>query len=190
LSVREGVILSSAHVRSIETIRDFRASYATLSEHCARALDAARLSVRRFVDWLTNDQVRYWKAEIKSREKDWNVVKSELNRKKLGGALSGESPAVSELKLLERKARESLEEARGKIIKIKSWARILEKAIREYEAQSRKLAAMLDTDMPKGLASLEQMIKALEAYADLRPPVESDAGPSRVTATTDPMEPT
>jgi chromosome segregation ATPase len=159
---------SSAHVRSIDAVKDFRQSYATLAEDCRRAIDSLKLDIRRFRDWLEVDQVNHWRARIKRLEKELAEAKTELHRKSLAGtSRTGAKPDLTEPKLAVRRLTQELEAAHGKIKTIQRWKPLIEKACRDCEGQARQLAGLVETDAARALVLLDNMITALEAYVGL-----------------------
>ena len=167
---RDIIMNQSANVRSLEGIKAFRIAYTNLAEDCKRALDSVRMDVRRFSDWLDNDQVNYWKSQIKNLQKKLAEAKAELNRKQLAGATSrGSKPDLTEAKMNVRKIMQQIEIANGKLQKIKKWKPVVERAIRTYEGQARQLANMLETEVPNSMSLLEGMITAIDAYAKMAP---------------------
>jgi hypothetical protein len=161
---------SSANVQSIEAIKRFRVAFANLVENSRRGLDSTRMDIRRFLDWLQTDQANHWKSEIKRREKELAQAKADLHRKRLSGATKDSKPDVTEQKMALRRAQARVEEAEGKIKRIKKWSQILDKAVREYEGQARQLAGMVEVDAQKSLALLDQMLDSLDAYTRLSAP--------------------
>ena len=173
---------SSANVRSVQAIKDFRLAYGSLIENAKRALDAMRMDIRRFVDWLETDQVNHWKSVIKQLRKELGQAKNDLNRKRLSGATSrGHKPDLTEAKMLVRNLQQRIEIAEGKLRIIAKWKPEVERAIRQYEGQARQLADMLGSRAPTSMALLERMIRSLESYARLAPPTET----ARVTPPAD-----
>ena len=74
---------------------------------------------------------------------------------------------VQERALCRAEAR--LDHAREQVVKCKRWLGKLPKMIDEaYSGPARRLAAILETDLPVGLADLDRRIAALEQYAELK----------------------
>jgi hypothetical protein len=160
---------SAANVHSIEAIGDFRAAYVKLVHDSKSGLDAMRMDIRRFMDWLTKEQVAYWKHQIKKAQEELAEAKAALMRKKIAGGADGRAAATEE-KVAIRKAQQRLDEAEDKIRRIKRWEKDLERAVMIYEARARQLENFLEIDAPNGIVMLDRKLDALERYLQVAPP--------------------
>ena len=61
-------------------------------------------------------------------------------------------------------------QAEKKLAACKRWANELRHHADEYESKARRLAGVLEADLPNAGARLEKQIEALEAYVKLAPP--------------------
>jgi hypothetical protein len=156
-------------VRSVDVLRDFRAALCAFGEDVRSALAGTDMEISRVVDWLTNDRRLYWQAEIKRRRDLLSQAKSELHRKRTS-RMFGHEGSLSEPHELVRTAMQRLEEAERKLERVKRWAQPLQQAVMEYRGASRPLADALDSDLERGLASLDRMVGALEQYLSDAPP--------------------
>lgn len=158
-----------AKVQSIEVVRDFRIAYAKLAEEVQRSLDLRQIQIRKFLDWLNTDQRNYWLAELKQRRRDLEEAKTALRRKQLqpsnrqGNHASSEQAAV-------RKAKESVELAEQKLKALQHWSKVVEQAVRNYEASYRQMASHLTSKVPNGLQMLDGVLQSLEAYLRTQAP--------------------
>lgn len=157
------------NVRSIDVLRDFRAHLRSFGEDAKNALAAVEMEISRMSDWLANDRRLYWQGEIRRRRDELATARNELNRKKTANTLGGDAN-LAEPRDLVREATQRLEEAEQKLERVRRWVPQLQQAIAEYRGQSRPLADMVDGDLEHSLALLERMIRALEEYAEGRPP--------------------
>lgn len=180
--------MSSANVRSIHMLHEFRAVLVRFREDSSQALGAVEVEIRRMIDWLTHDQLKYWQAEIRRREDAVGEARADLNRCLMSSAADG-VPSCSDQKKALEKAKKRLEEAQGKLEKVKQWSRIVEQEVSEYRGPAQSLNNLLDGDVPIALALLDRKIATLEAYADIMPgggstnSVTSTAAPSSAPAT-------
>ena len=167
----------SAKIHSIDALREFKATFCTLTQSARAALDVTRMDIRRFRNWLQCEQLEYWKTQLKRRERDVAEARTLLQRKKLSGGFQQSAPATEEKRLV-RRAEERLQEAEQKVRNIKRWTPIVERAIQQFEGNARQLARVLEVDAANGVAVLEQKLSSLSAYVMLGPPGGRAASPS------------
>lgn len=169
-----------ARVDSIDALKDLRIALCKFGEVVRISLDEAEAEIKRVSVWLRQDQYKYWTAQVRKRTELMNRAKLALKRREeertpLGGRYS----CVDERKALAL-AKKRLEEAEEKLANVRRWVRDLEREAFTYKAAARGLAETVEAGVPRALATLDNMIVALEAYAGLRPPGEVVSGPSGV----------
>ena len=159
----------SANVRSTESIRDFRIAMTNFSEEGRNALSAVEMELRRTRDWLQRDQLGYWQNQIKRRNEQLSMARTELHRRRLS---QGNSEAISDSEQKEnvRLAQRRVEEAEDKLKTVKRWVPVLEHAISEYHAAAQPLGDRLTGSLQNSLVLLDRMLASLEAYLLLAPP--------------------
>ncbi len=84
-------------------------------------------------------------------------------------------PPCREEKMALDAAKRRVARAREKIEAVRRWGRILEQEFGEYRGGIAPLVAWLQADMPRALALLRGMDRALEAYVQV--PVSPGDGP-------------
>lgn len=157
--------MSTANVRSVAAIADFRVALATYGDEVNAGLCDLDMEIRRFQDWLQHEQAGYWQREMKKREQNLSEAKSDLLRARISGmSATGQTHSHIELEAAVKRAQRRLEEAEQKIMAVKKWTLVVQQAIGEYQTQSRPMATELESDLPKTLAMLDRMVKALEDY--------------------------
>ncbi len=156
-----------AEITSIEALDSFRASLIIFLSKARRAVDDSHDSIRRTRVWLQHDQKTRWETETRRREGILNQAEQEL----LSARISGLRETAPVQQAAVRKARESLEFARGKTRKVKQWNQ-------DYDGKSEPLARamsslrqFLEKEIPEGIAFLSRAQTALEAYAEVHVPV-------------------
>jgi hypothetical protein len=161
--------MSSANVKSVEAIRDFRIAMTNFSDDARNALSAVEMEIRRTRDWLQRDQLSYWQTQIKRRNQEVSEARTELHRRRLSQA---NSDAISDTEQKEnlRIAQRRLEEAEDKVQRIKRWIPVFEHAIAEYHSASQPLGDRLTGALLKSLLVLDRMVASLEQYLATAPP--------------------
>jgi len=165
-----------ARVTSIAELEAFRASLVRFIEHSRRALDDAIGEVRRTRGWLETDRTLHWDLEVKRAKRALEQAEQEL----FSSQLSAVKTSDSFRKMAVHKARRRLAEVVEKRKRVKRWLDVFEQEtaplLRHVEALYDKLAR----NLPAGVVSLSESIRALEEYAETRRPVrpksESSAG--------------
>lgn len=159
----------TARITSIQALRDFREALCLFADEARNALVASDMEARRSTNFVLNDRLTFWKAEIKRRTEQANQARIEMHRKKLVQSNS-EAKGLSEAREALRVAVQRLEEAEQKVRTIGKWKPILEHAMTEYRAQTQPLGDSLQGELPHAIGLLDRMIAALEAYLALAPP--------------------
>lgn len=159
----------TAKVRSVESIIDFKAALITFSEDARNALSSVEMEVRRVRDWIQRDQHAYWQGQVKRRNEQVSMARTELHRRRLS---QQNSDAISDTEQKEnlRDAERRLAEAEAKVKIIKKWIPIIEHEIAKYHSCSQPLGDCLAGSLQNSLALLERVIRSLESYLELAPP--------------------
>ena len=177
--------MNAADVKSIEALQELHAAVTKFRTEAQDAIGQVDLTVRRGHDYLS-DQLKFWQAAIRTSEEDVFQAKQELAQRKYVG-FDGREPDTSVQEANLRRAQAKLQYARDKVEKVRQWQRKLPHAVSEtWDGPGRQLAALLEAELPRGLALLERRIVSLEQYAALAPP---STGPPLGSAPA-PAEPT
>jgi hypothetical protein len=159
----------AANVRAIETLQDWHAALVEFRTEAQDALAACELEVRRALDWVS-DMQRHWRQTVRDAEEEVAQAKAELASRSFPD-FNGRMPDTSEQRKALRRAVAKKEFAERQVEVCRRWLAKLPAAVSEtYEAPARQLAAILDAELPRGLAVLDRRINALEAYAAIAPP--------------------
>lgn len=158
----------SARVASVEALVELKAALSRFREQAQAALAAADVEVRRSVDSLRDQLVR-WQNEVRVQQEELTRAKGFLIQRKWGSQ-DGKGPGTTEAELAVKAAQQRLRYAEEKIDAVRRWQRMLPQAVEEYEGPSRVLAGSLDTDVRRSIALLEAHIATLEAYLGLTAP--------------------
>jgi hypothetical protein len=169
--------MNAADVKSIESLHDLHAAIAKFRTEAQDAIASVDLTVRRGHDYLS-DQLRFWQAAIRTTEDEVFQAKQELNQRKYVG-FDGREPDTTVQEAALRRAKAKLQHAHDKVDKVRQWQRKLPHAVSEtWDGPGRQLAALLEAELPRGLALLERRIISLEQYAALMPPTTGPAAGS------------
>jgi hypothetical protein len=165
-----------AEVRSIDTLAFVKSALATFAYECGQALAEVELEGRRGVEWITVDQAGYWKAEVRRRGEKVNEAMRDLERCRTFKSTGDGPPACTEEKKNLEKARRKLQVAEEKVEAVRHWTPIVQQQFRETGVRLVHFREVLDVDVPKAVARVERMLKALEAYRQTSGPATTTTG--------------
>ena len=157
-----------ARVTSVEAVAAFRSKLIVYLSQARPTLEEASGELVRTRLWLQNDQRRHWANEIKLRTKKLERAEGEL----FGARLSPGDQASAAQQMAVRRAREAVHEAEAKLAAVKKWERELENCAEPLVRMVDQLHHYLTSDMARAVAYLEQVLQALEAYAEIAKPGE------------------
>jgi hypothetical protein len=129
-------------------------------------LEEASDDVLRTRLWVQNDQRRLWEGETRVRGRKLEEARAELFNAQLSQFQDSTALQLMAVQRMERAARE----AEAKLAVLKKWDRDLENRTDPLVKQVTQLHGYLTIDMGRAVAYLVQVVKALEAYADVAPP--------------------
>jgi hypothetical protein len=155
-----------AQVTSFEAVESFRADLIVFLSRARAVLEEASDDVLRTRLWVQNDQRRLWEGETRVRYRKLEEARAELFNAKLSQFQDSTALQLMAVQRAERAARE----AEAKLALLKKWGRDLENRTDPLVKQVTQLHGFLTIDMGRAVAYLVQVVKALEAYADVAPP--------------------
>jgi hypothetical protein len=162
----------TAQVRSIDSVERFRAAFARFGEESSQALDEIRMELDRFVEWLEQDQVGYWKNEVRRAEAKVAEAKVDLHRARSATIDPEHTPScLQEQKVLDTAKRRLLANEE-KLQVVKRWIPTLRLAVQDYQTQIAPLVNYLTYEHPRGLNFLRQLVGRLEDYLAVAPPTQ------------------
>jgi len=168
-----------AQVTSVEAIEAFRSALVIYLSKSRPALEEMSNEVARAKQWLQNDQRRKWEGEMKARTKKLERAQAEL----FSVSMSKIQEVSSAQQLLVRRAKQAVDEAQEKIAMLKKWDHELENRSEPLVKQVDQFQSFVTSEMPKAIAYLNNVIRSLEAYADVRMGSAGDAAmPAEIPA--------
>jgi chromosome segregation ATPase len=162
-----------ANVSSIDALESFRSELIQFVEKAKAALEDAEGEVRRVRTWLDVDRTNYWVGQMKLRVKQLEQAEAELYNATI--TRPDESHAFHKMAVV--KARRRIEEAEEKIRVLKQWRQQFDNRVTPLLRRLDPAFFMVGTHLPKGIHSLAESIKALQAYAEKAAPVKPVAPP-------------
>ena len=155
-----------AQVTSFEAVNSFRADLIVFLSRARAVLEEASDDVLRTRLWVQNDQRRLWENELRVRYRKLEEARAELFNARLSQFQDSTLLQTMAVQRAERAARE----AEAKLALLKKWDRDLENRTDPLVKQVTQLHGFLTIDMGRAVAYLVQVVKSLEAYADVATP--------------------
>jgi hypothetical protein len=156
----------SAKVRSVESLEFFRSALINFLSKSRQALNHAEDGVKRGRYWVEQEQHNHWIQEGKKRGRKLAQAQQEL----LTAKLSKWQDSVMLQEKIVRRCKLELEEAEEKFKLTKKWAREFDRTFDPACKGLTQLRDFLEHDLVKGIASLDQALKALAAYLERERP--------------------
>lgn len=161
-----------AIVTSVEAIDAFRANLINYLSKARPALEEVSSDIHRLKSWLQSDQRRLWENELKKRGKKLEQAQNEL----FSAKLSSFQETTSVQFLAKQRAEREVNEAMAKMAMLKKWDHELEGRADPLLRQVENVHDFMMTEMPRAVAYLTEIIKSLEAYADVPKPGMGGSG--------------
>jgi hypothetical protein len=156
----------SARVTAIQALVDFKAKLCRFGIEANNALAGLDMQIRRIFEWL-EEQTDYWRGEIRRCQELVTRAKNQLYQRKAMGTTHGRGPGYTEQEVALEEAQERLREAETKLENCRYWTVNFPREVTECEGPARQLTSMLESDLRRAVAHLDQKILALEAYVQL-----------------------
>lgn len=153
-----------AQITSFEAIEAFRSDLINYLSKARPALEEVSNEVLRAKQWLQTDQRRLWEGEMKARGKKLERAKSEL----FSVSMSRFQEVSAAQQLLVQRAKKAVEEAQEKLAMLKKWDREIDNRAEPLVKQVDQFQSFVATEMPRAIAYLSEVIKSLEAYAEIK----------------------
>jgi hypothetical protein len=166
--------MPGAHVTSTEAIESFRAALIVHLSKARPLLEDACDDVMRTRQWLQQDRRIHWENQLRRRTKELENAQQALYSARLAN-LRDETTAEQAALL---RAKRAVNEAEEKLRLVKRWTLEFDQRAGPLVKQLEQLRTMLSNDMPKAAAYLAQVLKTLEAYANVAPSASSMTAPA------------
>lgn len=173
--------MSEAKVRSIDALVQFRAAVAAFQERALAALGSLRQETLRTLLWLEQEQPRYWAEQVRRGYDRVAETRTSYESCRLRTVAGHRSACLEELQAL-RKAQRRLAYCQEQLEIMRRWSQRARDQADEFFGQIGPLERSLDQDLPRLLATLEQMLLALEAYLSIETAGSFSALDSDITA--------
>lgn len=163
-----------AKVSSIDALEAFRADLIRFVENARAALEDAEGEVRHTRIWLDGDRTAHWARQMKQRIKQLDQAEADCHNARI--IRPDESHAS--LKLAVARAKRRVVEAEEKMRVLKHWRMHFDNRVTPLVRRLSPAFFMVCKHLPDGIHSLDESIKALQAYAENSPAPKPPAAPA------------
>ncbi|MEO8498339.1 MAG: hypothetical protein ABI614_25025 [Planctomycetota bacterium] len=154
----------AANVTSIDAVRGFRVALVKFEENARDAVTCLQLEIRRAVNWIEVDRRRYWPEQVKKASEGMSQARNALERCQLKYG-SEEAPSCYEQKKDLERAKRRLRYCEDQVRNVKRWTQIIRQELTQFDGQMAHMTTCIDTDLPRAIVAITNMINALERYA-------------------------
>lgn len=152
-------------ISSIDALEAFRADLLQYIAKARVALEDMEGDVRRTQTWLDTDRVQHWGSQIKQ----WTKALDQAEQELYSANLTSPHAANAFQKMAVLKAKRNLEDAERKMALVKKWRQTFENRTTPLLRQLDPMFFIVGQQLPNGVQSLGESIKALQAYAEKMP---------------------
>jgi hypothetical protein len=158
------------HVKSIEALEAFRAALYIFGEEAEQSLSSIQLEADKFLSWLEEDQIKYWRDEVRLREEIVNEAKTELHRCLQATVDAYRTPSCHHEKKVLDAAKKKLHLAEDKLTLVRRWIPKVKQAVNEYRMKAEPLRDSAVSDVPRAAAFLQASVNRLLEYISISAP--------------------
>lgn len=160
-----------AKITSVEAIESFRAALILYLSKARPVLEEVSADVARVRMWVQNDQRHHWEQELRLRKRRLEEAQAELFNAKI--SLTQQSTQLPHMAV--QRTQRAVKEVEDKLAIVKRDDREMENRTDPLTKQVEQFHGFLTTDMARAVEYLGQVVKTLDAYADVLAPSHSSA---------------
>lgn len=149
-----------AQITSVEAIDSFRAKLIEYIAQMRPSIGEIGSEVVRTRVWLEGEHRHYWENQLRLRYRKLEEAKQEL----FNATMAQLNDAATLHRMTVQRAQRAVQEAETKLQVLKKWAREIDNRAAPLMKQVDQLYGFLAMDMVRGVAQLENILKALDAY--------------------------
>jgi hypothetical protein len=154
----------SANVSSIDALRELRVAFVQFDAEAKEAIVMLTLESRKAIQWLVYDRARYWPDQLRKAQEKVVHARNDLERCQLRYG-SEQAPSCFDQKKALEKAKRRMKLCEEKVKIVKKWTIVIRQELEEFDGELTRMNDWLEADLPRGIALLERMVRALDKYA-------------------------
>lgn len=167
---------NQARITSIDSLEAFRADLIRYVNEARSALEDMVSDVRRTRTYLDIDRLQHWGGQVKRRAKFLEQAEQEL----YSATLTDPKGTHALQKMAVIKAERLVAEAEDRLRIVKQWKQQFDNRSDPLVRQLDRMFAHLGQQLPKGIVSLSETIKTLQAYSESHRPPQPGASSAPV----------
>ena len=175
-----------AQVTSVDAIEAFRVSLLVYLSKVKPAVEQVTAEMMRTRVWVQNTQRQFWQNQLRLRQRKLEEAKEALFNARI--SQFNQSTVLENMAV--QRAQKAVEEAEGKLAMLKKWSRDIESRADPLTKQIEQFHGYLITDLPEAVTLLSQIVKTLDAYAEVSSMGSSGATTAPTPAAAIPTVPT
>jgi hypothetical protein len=172
-----------ARVTSTDAIESFRAKLIVFLNKARLGVDDVGDEVRRTRSWLQTELPVRWEGEIRRRSKALQQAQSELRNAEFAGTTAA---TVQVRQAAVNRAKQALAEAEDKLRRIKKWSMAYDHHADPIVKRLENFRSIVMDDLPKAIAHLRNIQKALDAYTETGAPMLGSSLPGETESASTP----
>ncbi len=165
---------NAARITDVKALADLRPALIKFGEVSQSALNSDRSDAMKVLSWLQHDRLSHWKREIRIRSEDAVRANTKLIQQTASKVPRPSVDARKEFELAKRRVREAEEKQEL----TRRWIRTIEKEIDQYRGTIQPMSELAQSCMTRGVARLDSLMTAIDAYMDSGSPEQSKSAQS------------
>lgn len=162
---RNDLAMSTADVRSIDSLGQLRQTLLALSADWSDCLHQIKYAARRIEERFSTEVPAHWKHQVELAERSLSEALDNLSRYQT--ASSGVSAGDSEARLRVNKAKRRLAFCQDKQRRAKQLAMSVQQVCQDLAGPVAEVTMHTDVNLPAAAAELARMIDLLSRYAEI-----------------------
>lgn len=159
--------MSQANIRSTAAVRTTKSALIQFEAGMRDVIAELLLQTQRASDYIEQDRARYWPRAARTASDRLIAARNALERCETS-IRPDDKRSCYEEKLALDKAKRRLRLCEEKVRTLRKWRVAIRQEVEEFRGQMARLNNFLDADLPRAIASLERMARALDEYTEAR----------------------
>lgn len=157
--------MSTADVRKIEALEQFRQQLVVYAETLSRDAEDANSVARRLERIVTDDLPAYWSAQLQQAEARLNEARDHLQRAR-SAVRAADRPAATEAAAKVARCERRVRFCEDKFRRAKDWKPRIQTAINDWMGPRGDLTTHAESVLPQAAEQLKRIVDQLRTYQE------------------------
>ena len=175
----------SADITSIPAIREFKVALLKFQDEGRSSLELLQIEMQRVLQWDEHDRPAYWTAQIRRAFDLVAQTRSALRTCEMR-SVAGRRPSCIEEKQAFAAAKRRLQHCEEQVRRVKRWGVKLHQERDDFRGRISALSRVVEQQIPQMTALLDRISTALEDYAEMTAPDDTDRSDVNSNVAVDP----